>query len=512
MNNSVKNALLLSGLLLVVLKFASDLIAGADASFGPNLAKDAINHTWPFWNFIKSSVDSGVFPLWNPYVSVGAPLVGELGLGLFYPLNWLTFFMPVPSALVLIQFLTVLIAVVGMWAYLRYLAVAVPGRVLGSVLFAFAVFTESFSLTLGSSYCWMPAALLVAHRLFETLSIAATVCLSLVLALCFLAGFPNFFLYTGLVLVVYFVVYLLLTMSARPMRQLWVGFCLSGIALLLMLGLIAVQLLPAYELSGLSVRNIDAGAAYNPNSFWEAFSVKLMLRNFLHPTEAYMYANQFLLIDSGIYYMGGALLFVPLAFCSKRYLPVSLAILVSLIFLVLLIQSYQDPRLSALQSIPLVDSFRVNGRAVAYVQFLLIVLSALGLSVICSIKFSSLTGIAGRRRWLWFVVLLVVVDIGVRRENHFLVPAFVSTEPLQVADNIESIRKGKDHKRILMVAHGIEQEGLMDNVGPKYQIPAISAYAGMTQARWQNYIRYLVGPAEFDDAISHTVLQRFYGN
>ena len=79
----------------------------------PNIANDAINFVWPYYNYASASIQSGVLPIWNPYSSVGAPFLGDLGLGMLYPINWLVFFIEVPYALMMIQLLTVAIGMAG---------------------------------------------------------------------------------------------------------------------------------------------------------------------------------------------------------------------------------------------------------------------------------------------------------------------------------------------------------------------------------------------------------------
>jgi hypothetical protein len=141
-------------------------------------------------------------------------------------------------------------------------------------------------------------------------------------------------------------------------------------ALLLMPGLVAVQLLPGYELTGLSVRAIELGSAYRETSVFERFSLGLMIRNYFETDLAYVYALPDFKIPSGIYYMGGALLLLPFAFASRKHRLVSIALGAAFVFMSLFMLSTQLPALSFLQSIPLADSLRIHGRGIAYTQSL----------------------------------------------------------------------------------------------------------------------------------------------
>src|SRR5687768_18070957 len=45
------------------------------------------------------AVKGGEWPLWNPWVGNGAPLLANYQSGLLYPPNWLTFLMPLDLSL-----------------------------------------------------------------------------------------------------------------------------------------------------------------------------------------------------------------------------------------------------------------------------------------------------------------------------------------------------------------------------------------------------------------------------
>lgn len=564
MNRFAKVALVLGGLMLLLLKLLSDVFRGASDSLKPSLADDAINLVWPFYSYARASIASGELPLWNPHSAVGTPFVADLVLGMFYPLNWIIFTAEVPDALLIIQFLTVVIGMVGMYCYTRYLQFAWPARILSIALFAYAVFTEAFHPALGSSFCWIPMLLWLTHRYFDAPGYVTALCITLVLALCFLAGFPNFFLYTCMVLFVY---------GAVLMMCSWRRYGVAGIAsrvfmlvpaLLLMVGLVAVQLLPSYELSTHSVRAVESGTAYQSESGLENFSLLLMIRNYFLTDIAYLYANSSIRIPSGIYYLGGTLLLLPFAFASRKYRAVSGALLACLIFMALFVVSNQVPALSFLQKIPLADSLRIHGRGIAYIQFVLIMLASVGLSVLCERTAASPAAVSRRNtllrialflayaaaleifaleilenKWFfvsfvlgtlliavvlwrgagsfgairccWIIALVILIDVSVHRNNHFLVPAFAQDEGRFVTSNLKFARSIADSYRVLFVPGREGRAYHIANVGPKYQVPNISAYSSLGLARWERFIRYLVGEEDFDNIMSKSVNERFYG-
>lgn len=563
MSRAAQVSIALAVTLLIFAKLLYDLYAATDSGLNPNIANDAFNWAWPYYSYASASIRSGALPLWNPYTALGSPFVADLSVALFYPINWITLLIDVPTALLLVQFLTVIIGMASMYGYTRYLQLTWPASILCIVLFAYALFTETFHPVMGSSFCWFPALLWLAHRFFDSPGTTNALSIGVVLALCFLAGFPNFFLYTCMILFVY---------SAVVLLAAWPQIGLSGIAsriallvpaLLLMVGLIAVQLLPAYELSTFSVRAIESGSAYQNESVFEKFSLALMFRNHLQTELAYLYALGDIPIHSGIYYLGAALLLLPFAFTSKRYRTASIALGASFIFMSLFMISTKVPELAFLQKIPLADSLRIHGRGIAYTQCLLIVLAGVGLSALYervqhakdisrlhallgtglfvayaalvqmfafdipdnngfSISFTVCTlliafimlhrdGSSWVVRCFWIIALVIVVDVSVHRSNRFLVPAFARGEDSFVKSNLGQANPGSDHYRVLFVPGREGMAYQLANVGLRYKVANISAYSPMVLARWENFIRYLAGEKEYDLIMSRSLNKRFYG-
>src|SRR5215831_1483642 len=62
---------------------------------GPEVA-DLIALIYPFHAFAAREERAGKLPLWNPYISSGAAFQASPPSGLFYPLNWIYFFLPAP--------------------------------------------------------------------------------------------------------------------------------------------------------------------------------------------------------------------------------------------------------------------------------------------------------------------------------------------------------------------------------------------------------------------------------
>ena len=52
---------------------------------------DLAQFLYPTFSFAAEWWRRGIVPLWNPYLFAGAPFVGDIQSGIFYPLNLLTF-------------------------------------------------------------------------------------------------------------------------------------------------------------------------------------------------------------------------------------------------------------------------------------------------------------------------------------------------------------------------------------------------------------------------------------
>ncbi len=231
---------------------------------------DVFTYFTPFKAYAAEALRAGRLPLWNPYLFLGVPFLANIQTAVLYPLNlpliWLYTPKMVACSIVIHIFLG------GFFAYLYArlsLGLSPFGALVTAIVFAFSGFLGARveHLTHLNVYVWLPLLFL----LFDLASFSpslrgssvakggvggsALIGLSLAIALQFTAGhlqasYINLFA-LGL--------YALLT----PLRRLRIkpGFVLGRNLLVyvssLSLGaaLAAVQLLPSYELSRLSIRS-----------------------------------------------------------------------------------------------------------------------------------------------------------------------------------------------------------------------------------------------------------------
>jgi len=107
-------------LLLAAMGFFWRVIWGG--SWMPADGGDLASFLYPVYRFIATSFRQGVLPLWNPHLYLGAPLVGDIQSGLFYPFHAIVLVLARPLTYRTMQWLSIFHfwwAGVGMYALLR---------------------------------------------------------------------------------------------------------------------------------------------------------------------------------------------------------------------------------------------------------------------------------------------------------------------------------------------------------------------------------------------------------
>ncbi len=230
---------------------------------------DLAHFLYPTYSFAQKWWRQGVIPLWNPHLFAGQPFVGDIQSGLFYPLNLLTFFLTNPLSYRDLEYLAVLhffVAGAGMYGVLRWgrwgrtldngRSLSRAACLAGAIAFEFSdLFITHFgNLNLIAAAAWLPPVLLFFSRGVERrelrLGTFSLLLSGLLLAMSFLAGHIQAFLFVLLALALY-ALYLAVE-NRDSARRIGAGF---GITLVIGLGLSALVLLPAVEMTRASVRS-----------------------------------------------------------------------------------------------------------------------------------------------------------------------------------------------------------------------------------------------------------------
>ncbi len=233
---------------------------------------DLASFLYPTYSFAARSLKRGVIPLWNPYLYGGAPFAADIQSGLFYPVN-LLFFLLTPEltyrTMELLAVFHFFLAGACMYICMRYLR---PGQTMGSlpalagaVAFMFSDYfvTHFGNLNLIAVGAWLPLIFLCYHRALVERRAGLAAWAGVFLGLAALAGHVHPFLFIVFCLALYFV-YRALRCLALPKcqapgwsqraRHLLPLVGLFALTLGVGLGLAALSLVPAYEMTGHTLR------------------------------------------------------------------------------------------------------------------------------------------------------------------------------------------------------------------------------------------------------------------
>lgn len=318
---------------------------------------------------------AGRLPLWNPDHFLGAPLLANPQVAVFYPLNWPFFMLSTGRSLAWTMGLHVVLAAVFTYLFCRKeLALRAPAAWLAGAAFAFSGFMgqQTGHLNQVSVAAWLPLVLLLGAGLWRRPSPRLLAALSLVIGMQLLAGHTqeSYMLLAALAAYVAF-----LSVSAHGWRR-WPLRPLLAVALAIVLGaaLAAVQLLPTLELSGLSIRS--GGLSFRQASSFSLHPRDLALS--LLPNYADAAPNE---MAGNIGVSGLALAVLGAVFHLRRRQALFLAAL-AVIALLLALGRYTPVYWAAYYALPGISLFRVPARWLLLVTFAAAALAGMGLDVL----------------------------------------------------------------------------------------------------------------------------------
>lgn len=319
---------------------------------------------------VAEALAQGRLPLWNPYIFGGAPLFANIQAAVLYPPNLVTFFWPPFLAFVALIFFHLWLAGLGMYLFGRLgLGFGVPAALLAGLAYGLSGFLAQ---QLGhpnqtAASAWLPWVLLGTVGLVRGRPLWLPLT-ALFLALQILAGHPQE-TYLTLAAAGFLALY---EAGRLRSRRAIIGLVGLGLAVALGFGLAAVQVLPSWELSRLSIRG-GGGLSYR-----EAVSFSLppweLLRALL-PTYGDNPFNEF------IAYVG----FVPLGLALAGILAGGarpyrvFAILLGALSLALAVSAYNPLSPFLYEIVPGLRMFRVPARWLLLYTFAAAVLAGIGL-------------------------------------------------------------------------------------------------------------------------------------
>lgn len=176
---------------LLLFWFAREIIWDGKVPF----FRDLNTYFYPLRFALWKAFNAGELPLWNRHFAMGFPVLADFQSGVFYPPHLLFLFLPFFAAIRLVYVFHYLVAGIGgyllwrHWNYPRYLSIA------GALLFALGGTMVSLINLLNhfQAAVWLPWAILFWERFLQRKSWRRFVVLAAVLSIQFLAGSPEIY-------------------------------------------------------------------------------------------------------------------------------------------------------------------------------------------------------------------------------------------------------------------------------------------------------------------------------
>lgn len=227
---------------------------------------DVVNQYLPYQHLVRQSIHQVELPFWNAWTFCGRPLMADIQVGVWYPPNWLHWWLPLPISFALVLAFHGALMVTGCWRLGRHWGLSAPATVLGTVLFCAAPF---FTLKMSQGVvlfvyagAWWPWLGLGVSRLVERPGFTRMGWLAVGLALSLLAGSPQITYYGWLAVLMLGLVEAPLGVGMRG-RAGWarkLGW-LAG-AFVLAMGLTAIQTVQTFHYIQASFTRGDGGGEW----------------------------------------------------------------------------------------------------------------------------------------------------------------------------------------------------------------------------------------------------------
>ncbi|MCE9599056.1 MAG: YfhO family protein [Spirochaetia bacterium] len=201
------------GILLLLLLPVCFLFFKGSVNPGTNFMwNDFIHQDYPWQAYIDFRFSQLEIPYWNPYQSAGMAFTGSWQHRIFYPPRLILHFFLGPEKGIFAELVLALyIALIGVFALLRYLKLHQLAASGGALLFfLYSVGWIDWNTPVLSTLCWLPWLTLCALHLTDRLQVRTALDFAVLFALAFLGGAAQWLYYT-----IEFIALLLITQKIR---------------------------------------------------------------------------------------------------------------------------------------------------------------------------------------------------------------------------------------------------------------------------------------------------------
>lgn len=152
---------------------------------------------WPWHHLVAQDILAGEWPLWNPLLGNGAPLLANLQTAVFYPFNLLYLLLPVEHGLTLSVVLHLVLAGLFMYLYTRRIGLLPFAATLSSLTFMLSgyIVGRAQFIPMVHAAAWYPLLLLLSENLATRRRALDVLWLGMTLAIQLLAGHAQLWFY-----------------------------------------------------------------------------------------------------------------------------------------------------------------------------------------------------------------------------------------------------------------------------------------------------------------------------
>lgn len=357
---------------------------------------DAYNQFYPYLLHLHDGLKQFTIPLWWQYTALGYPFAGVVQSGVFYPINYLYFFIhPLYgyNLVLLLHFLFLQIVTFHYFDYLlkKYFSNKSELAFLGSIMFSFSLFVlvrlDIYPFILSMPYSILSLLIIEKMKDEKDKSLFYILSLALTFGLLFLCGYPQLFAYTLLYIFIY-IVHLFIKEKINKEKNEHSLILLKNliISIILTLPIISIQLISTLPLLDQSLRKYTKDFFFNQHSYPPEMLITMILPyvfggmgkiDYFGPDNEFVvlareYVNFISLISIPTFLIG---IYRIIKYKYKEY---NFLILILLIFLLLSFGKYTLVSY-LLYFVPFLSDLRVPARNMFFVDLSLIFISLIGI-------------------------------------------------------------------------------------------------------------------------------------
>jgi hypothetical protein len=331
------------------------------------LLSDPFYTFYPRRHFFTTMLRSGTFPLWNPYVFSGHPVLGDTAAQTFYPPNIVAaLFLPAARALPILAWFHLTLTGISMFGFLRLLRVRPGPALLGAVAWMLngstVVWLENPHRL--STLAWMPAIFLLYELGLRRERTWPAVAGGFLYGLSILGGHTQLALGLGMSLAAY-ALFKTVVLSRAAGTLVWRPLPAVVLVGAMGVGIGAIQLLPTLELAGLSHRSVMTGQHFLATGWPLQHLIGLWIPDFYGNPVRFPYWGIVNYAEVTAYY--GAITF-PISLCALVWTRRAEGRFLALLMLVVLFTVLRTPVAWLVAWLPWARYFRLIS-LVAYMPF-----------------------------------------------------------------------------------------------------------------------------------------------